>query len=240
MGIKFLSSHTIKPGDTLESLARDYRLSSWRAVAEIESNWSLIGQFPARSKLPVGTLVRIPPNAGDLVKERLYLLHRIRPAFLTHFDQQRSVVENDLHNSFLGPAAQQDSGAIANLLHAMQSEVHKAIAGIAKEAWPLVSICAGMTHTHVAQAVDRMAAATSGDSLCGLYWAITPPVLRLWQEIWQPETWAGKWAGREPDAAWLLAHQFQNTVGSLVVQQIDQRLREAQKLERNLQQEGYQ
>jgi hypothetical protein len=240
MSIKFLSRHVAKPGDTLESLVSEYRLSSWRAIADIEANLPVRGQLVIRGTLPLGLMVSIPPNASELLKERLYLLHRVRPAFLAHFDGQALQVEQDLVKSLLKAGAPEEAEGMAELLAALQKEVDLTIEDLAHQTWPLVSICVGMTHTHVAERIDILAAGTLSDSLCGLYWAISPPILGLWQQLWDMDTWLGKWRGRDPAAASQLVQQFQNTVRSLVVQQIDQRIREAQKLERDLHQEGYQ
>lgn len=240
MSIRFLSMHVAKPGDTLESLVSEYRLSSWRAIADIQSNVSLRGKLVVRGTLPVGLMVNIPPNAGNLLKERLHLLHKVRPVFLAHFDRQALHAEQTLCASLLNARLPDEVEGVAADLAAMQNEVDTVIEDLACETWPLVSICVGMTHTHVADRTDKMAAGTVSDSLCGLYWAISPPILGLWQQLWDLDMWLGKWQGRDPDAASQLVQQFQNTVRSLVVQQIDKRIREAQRLERDLHQEGYQ
>jgi len=239
MSIKFLSRHVAKPGDTLESLVSEYRLSSWRAIADIQANLPLRGQLVIRGTLPLGLMISIPPNAGELLKERLYLLHRVRPAFLAHFDGQALQAEQILGASLLNARAPDEAEGVAEVLAAMQKEVDLTIEDLARQTWPLVSICVGMTHTHVAERIDQLAAGTLSDSLCGLYWAISPPILGLWQQLWELDTWVGKWQGLDSGAAWQRVQQFQNTVRSLVVQQIDKRIRDAQKLERDLFQEGY-
>ncbi len=240
MSITFLSRHVAKSGDTLESLVSEYRLSSWRAIADIEANLSLRGQLVVRGTLPLGLMISIPPNAGELLKERLYLLHRVRPAFLSHFDGQALHAEQKLGASLLKAKAPDEAQGLAEVLATMQKEIDLTIENLARQTWPLVSICVGMTHTHVAERIDKLAAGTLGDSQCGLYWAISPPILGLWQQLWDLDTWLGKWQGLDSGAAWQLVQQFQNTVRSLVVQQIDKRIRDAQKLERDLLQEGYQ
>ena len=240
MSITFLSRHVAKAGDTLESLVSEYRLSSWRAIADIEANLPLRGQLVVRGVLPLGLMISIPPNAGDLLKERLYLLHRVRPAFLAHFDEQALHAEQSLGASLLKAKAPDGTEGVAEVLSAMQNDVNQVIEDLARQTWPLVSICVGMTHTHVAERIDKLAAGTMGDSLCGLYWAISPPILGLWQQLWELDIWVGKWQGLDSGAAWQMVQQFQNTVRSLVVQQIDKRIRDAQKLERDLLQEGYQ
>lgn len=240
MSIGFLSRHVTKANDTLESLVSEYRLSSWRAIADIAANKTCRPQLLIRGELPIGLMISIPPNANDLVKERLYLLHRLRPSFLAHFDALALQVEQQLRPLLLGTKEPQDSADIAAVLATMQGEVNKAVEELGRHAWPLVSICVGMSHTHVSERVDHLAAGTVGDPLCGLYWAISPPVLNLWQQLCARETWQDRWRDCDADTACQRVYQYHNTVRSLVVQKIDQQIRKAQKLELDLRQEGYQ
>jgi hypothetical protein len=234
MSVRFLSKHIAKPRDSVESLVREYRLSSWRAITDIEANLPLRSQLMIRGFIPQGLMISIPPNAGDLLKERLYLLHRVRPSFLRHFDKELLLAEQDLKPLMLHAENPAESEAVAAILETMQREVNLAIEDLARQAWPLVSICTGMSYTHVFQQIDKMAAGTTNDSLCGLYWALSPPLLSLWRQIWHLDFWAQKWTNRDQDAAWQLVSQHQNTVRSLVIQQIDKRIRYDQKLEREL------
>ena len=60
MSIKFTSMHTVRDGDTLASLVVQYRLSSEKAILDIELNASIRDQLGRSGDLPVGLIVHIP------------------------------------------------------------------------------------------------------------------------------------------------------------------------------------
>lgn len=237
MSVRYLSKHIVTSEDTVESLVRNYRLSSWRAVIDIDSNRSITGMLPDSGSLPEGLTINIPPQADALLKERLYVLHRIRPGFLRHFDSQLESAERDLRSLLLSVGELGDISGVESVMATMDKEVNQAVDDLAGQSWPLVSLSVGMSHTHVAERTDRMAAGTVGDPLCGLYWAISPPVLGLWRGLWFLDSWIFRWQGRTPEDAWTVVRQHHNTVRSLVVQQVDLRIKEAQRIQQTLQRE---
>ena len=238
MGVKFLAIHTAQAGDTVDSLTQAYRLSSRLAITDIPANRNARTTLLAIDELPEGMRINIPPNAGELCKERLYALHRDRSSFLAHFDALQSSAESTLRSAVLATDRPFESAAVQQVL----SELHEAVAAgidtMASNTAPLVQICQGMAHTHVADWKDNAAVEAAADPLCGLYWAISPGALELWRDMWTDTVWSHKWQDKEPKAAWRLAEQFLTTVRSIVVQQIDQRIRETQALERRLQSEN--
>lgn len=236
MSIHYLSAHKVRAGDTLESLVARYRLSSPRAITDIPANKPVRARLIGSSDLPPGLMIRIAPNAGQLVKERLYLLHALRPAFLAHFDELESL-HVELEAALRDAGAPLDCARAWTVVGRLQDAVLTAIDSIALRAAPLVDICRGMAHTHVAEDTDHAAVSSAQDSHCGLYWSLSPATLELWRDMWALSLWLDKWQDQASDRAWLLATRYLNTVRSIVVQQVDRRIREAQKLERSLMQE---
>lgn len=238
MSIKFVSAHTVAPGDSAESIVVQYRLSSWLAVTDMPANEPSRSQLLRQGDLPAGLLLNIPPNAAYLARERLQLLHLIMPKFHAHFAELRGYSESALQSVVLAATSPAESAAVVTELANLRDRVAESVRVLAHAAEPLVGICQGMAHTHIAQPMDHAAVQAAGDSLCGLYWAISPPRLQLWQNMWAEDLWADKWSNQEPQAAWQLATQYLTTVQSLVVQHLDQRLRETQAMERKLQREA--
>lgn len=234
MTIKFSSIHTTREGDTLEALVEQYRLSSERALLEIAPNEALRNRLQGNEALPAGLVIHIPPNAVDLVRERLYRLHEIRPVLLSHFDTMRDVAESDLRPVLAGTPAPADSRDAFDVLVKLAEYVTESVSTMAANTRSLVDIGAGLSHTHVATDMDRAVAEAAQDPRCGLYWSVTPPVLSQWETMWDQDLWQARWDGAGSDDAWNSASQHKVTIRSIVVQQVDMRIREAQSLERQL------
>lgn len=237
MSIKHLSVHSARAGDTLASLVSRYRLSSARAITDIPANKSIRTRLLDTAELAPGLMIHIAPNAGQLVKERLYVLHALRPAVIAHFDEL-AVLHADLEDALRGAEAPLDYERAWEIVSKLAKVVLTGIDNIALRATPLVEICQGMVHTHVAQNDDSAAVSAARDAHCGLYWCIAPATLELWRDMWTRRLWLDKWQDQAADRAWLLATRYLNTVRSIVIQQIDQRIREAQMLEQSLLQEA--
>jgi hypothetical protein len=88
MSDRAIQVHIASGDDSLDSLVKDYRLSSVRAILEIEANRHLLEEMPRTGNLPLGMRVNIPPNAIQLVTERARKLEHVRPLFLSHFDHR--------------------------------------------------------------------------------------------------------------------------------------------------------
>ncbi|MDH3349940.1 MAG: hypothetical protein OEM51_00215 [Gammaproteobacteria bacterium] len=234
MSIKFPFAHIVQSGDSRESIVARYRLSSWRAVTEISPNIALRELTESHDDLPVGLLIHIPPNAPELARERLYGLHSFRPEIMVHFDAMQELCNTELRGPVLAAADPLESEEIRQALARLHSYVAEATDILARNTSPLIQVCQGMIHTHVAERTDHAVVNAGGDPLRGLYWAVTPSVLELWKNMWAPGTWAAKWRSVASKAAWEQATQYATTIRSLVVQQIDRRIREAMALERAL------
>ncbi len=234
MSIKFASVHTTRDGDTLDALVGQYRLSSSLAIVEIESNAAIREHLQSGSSLPAGLVIHIPPNAIDLVRERLYRLHEIRPVLLSHFDTMREIAESDLRSALVDAATPIDSAGAFGVLGELAEFVAESVTSIAANTSSLIDIGVGMSATHVATDADRAVAGTAQDPRCGLYWSVTPPILNQWETMWDPELWLAKWSDADSGDAWGRASQYKNTIRSIVVQQVDTRIRESQSLERQL------
>lgn len=234
MTIRYTSVHITDGDDTLISLARDYQLSSARAILDIQENRHLLEQLPRNGKLPEGLKISIPPNAIRLVTERTYKLQQVRPLFLSHFNTLRQIVHADLSLALQESDAPLESEKVLRLLGELNAYVDNEIQSIAAHSADLVGIADAMSRTHVAAERDHAAAHARQDPLCSLYWALTPGILEQWQLLWTTPTWEHKWQGLTGDAALPSALQMLNTTETLVIHQLDARLREAYNLKQSL------
>jgi hypothetical protein len=234
MSIKYLSAHTVQDGDTIESLVSQYRLSSWQAIAESPANNALRSMLSDQRDLPIGLVINIPPGAADLSRERIYGLNRLKPECLKHFDQLQESADTDLQQAVLVAESLADSHEVRQVLFALRADVEAAIRELAERALPLVLICKGMAYTHVAQPADHAVSERATDPRNGLYWALSPDALALWGGMWEEDLWMAKWQDLDMRSAWEATSRHLHLVRSVVVQQIDQRLRETLSLQRQL------
>lgn len=234
MSIRYVNIHVVKKGDTLDSLVRDYRLSSRQAIVAIKDNLGIAEQLRREGELPVGLHVHIPPNAIELTTERLYKLQEMRPVILAHFEMLRQLAAGDLRAAVLAAASPAESAEVQQALGALQSFVSREVIRIAANSSDLVGLGIAIASTHVATARDEAVAGCASEPMCSLYWILSPPVLVQWQELWTPGVWGEKWAGRWGIEAWENVERYSNAVGSIVIQQMDQRIREALALKQQL------
>jgi len=235
--VSHLAAHRVTADDTLEKIVASYGLSSVAALTEIPANTPLKAVFEDRQGLREGLLIYIPPPAMRLARDRLYLMHAVRPLFQAHFDDLRSLVETTLLAEI---GAWRETGSDEGLLAtlgALQQRVNLAVETTAARTWPIVANCRGMMLTHVAEPADHAVVGASDDPLCGLYWTVTPPFLNQWQIFWEAAGCLKRWAFGSADEAMALAERNLNTLSSLIMQQVDQRIRGAQALEARLRQE---
>jgi len=208
-------------------------LSSWRALLKIPSNAHLeIESIDAA--LEVGTKIAIPPNAGALLKERSYALHSVRPLLLAHFEKQAFSAEAELRDIALSHSVPSTPGELSRALAGMQALAVEGIADIARASAIFAEIGRGIVETHVANVNDRAIIGSTAGEMTGLYWLISGQHADAWADMWGLELWTNKWRGRDVATAWCAAEQHLNTIRSVVVQQVDARIRETLALERNL------
>ncbi len=235
MTIRHTSLYTTSDGDTLQAIVEQYRLYSERALLEIEANASIRERLQSGGALPAGLTVHIPPNAIDLVRDRQYRLHEIRSGLLSHFNTMLDIAEAELKTALKKATVPAESREVTNVLERLAGYVTEGVSTSAADARPLADIAAGMSLTHAATDMDRAAAGAPNDPRCGLYWAVTPPILEQWESMWATDLWQARWGGGAgADDPWGSASQYKVTIRSIVVQQIDARIREAQALEREL------
>lgn len=238
MSIKYLSAHEIAAADTNETIVRQYRLSSWEAIRGIPANRALGTKLPDSGPLPVGLVISIPPNAIFMAKERIYALNEIRPMILRHFEAIRGAADDVLLAAISGARRPADSEQVGQVLLQLHQEVATATATISRRAKKLVDICKAMCHTHVGDSFDFAARDAAHDPKCGLYWALRPDTVALWEGMWVTSLWRERWRGKSGDDAWVNASNYLNTIASIVTQNVDRRLREALALERRLRDEA--
>jgi hypothetical protein len=234
MSDRAIQVHIASGDDSLDSLVKDYRLSSVRAILEIEANRHLLEEMPRTGNLPLGMRVNIPPNAIQLVTERARKLEHVRPLFLSHFDALRQIVSANLATALQATDLPLASDDVRNSLAELNEYVDKEILSIASHSAELVVIAEAMSKTHVSEERDHGAVRARHDPLCSLYWALTPEILEQWQLLWAMETWEQLWREKSGEAALERSLQVVNTIGSLVIQQLDNRLRTAHALKESL------
>lgn len=234
MSIRYVNIHVVKEGDTLDSLVRDYRLSSRKAIVAVKPNLGIAEQLGRRDDLPPGLHVHIPPNAIELTMERVYKLQEIRPVLLAHFEAQRQLAMDDLRATVLAAGRPAESADVQQALDALETFVSREVERIAANFADFVSLAMAMTTTHVATARDKAVEGSASDPMCSLYWVLSPPVLAQWREAWGLELWRDKWGERQGAEAWQYLERYSNAVSSTVMQQMDQRMREALALKQRL------
>lgn len=234
MSGRVIQIHIASGDDSLESLVKDYRLSSVRAILDIDANRHLLEEIPRTGNLPLGMRVNIPPNAIQLVTERTRKLEQVRPLFLSHFDALRRIVSANLAAALQATDVPLASDDVRNSLAELKEYVDKEILSIASHSADLVVIAEAMSKTHVSEERDYGAVRARHDPLCSLYWALTPEVLEQWQLLWAIATWEQQWHEKSDEAALEKTLQMVNTVGTLVIHQLDNRLRTAFTLKQSL------
>jgi hypothetical protein len=229
-----LGAHVVETGDSLAGIVGRYNLSSEMALLEAPANRPLRPVLENSGPLPEGLLVYIPPRAVLLVRDRIYCLQRLRQRLYRHFDSLRESAAADLIPAIRASDLSRVRTEFSVPFRLLEKTVSSMVEEAAEMAWPLVGISQAMVNTHVAEPTDHAVVNAANDPLCPLYWAVTPPMLEFWTDFWSIGRWAKNWQDKDgPRAARLLSQQL-NTLGSLVLQQIDKRIRDAQALENRL------
>jgi hypothetical protein len=238
MSVVRSSAYTTRAGDTTAAIAARFRLSSPQAITEVALNRPLKSILQGAGGLPAGLLVHIPPNAIELLRERLFALDKFRPILLSHFVELDEMADALLRDDILQSMPPLDTVRLQVPLARLGGFVDTSMDTIVRGTKALVRVCQAMTHTHVAERNDFAVVNDGADPRVGVYWAVTPGVYGAWLNMWDRDTWAGKWHELDVQTAWERVPQHITTIRSLVVQQVDQRIREARALERQLRSEA--
>lgn len=234
MSIRYLSPHRVQPGETVIALVEKFGLGCREALSEISSNRGLNLNASPEDALPAGCVIQIPPDARQLVRNRIYALHAFRPKVVSHFDIMQARMETQLLPLLADTRSVERIEKIGPQLELFEAEVQSQISGLSVLAQPLVPICEALSCTYVAENDDFAALNASQDPMCGMYWSVSPPALELWQGVWAIDLWADKWSEKDATESQRVTAQFLTTVRSIVTQKIDQRLRSAQSLQRKI------
>jgi hypothetical protein len=229
--------HEVRSGQTLASLVADYRLSSKAAILDSPGNAAIRSQLSVEGELPVDLFVRIPPNAHEVLRERMRLLNELKPVLLAHFDTLRDLAESDLLPALRNDSPSFLSDEVVLVLQNLGEFSQRAIDQIGALSIRFAELGKAMSLTHVATSEDAALAASSGHPMAGLTWAVSSNGLSAWQSLWTRDLWDDKWEGRSSDAAAQLTMQTITTVRSIVVQQADRHFRESLLLQKRLQSE---
>ncbi len=234
VSIRYLTVHRVQQGDTVASLTERYGLGCNRALTDIEANQRLNLAASPSTRLETGAVVQIPPDARQLVRNRIYALYALRPQIVTHFDDMQAQTEARVLPLLVDEIQAEIPERINTVLAELGAELQSAIDRITESAQALVQICEALACTYVGDSDDRAAAGAIHDPMCGIAWSVTPAALDLWRNLWAAEMWFDKWSGKSPLDAQQTTARFVNTVRSIITQKIDQRLRDAQSLQRRL------
>lgn len=233
MSIRYTSAYITVRGDTVASVVKQFGLSSPRALTEITPNRSIKAALESSAEMPAGLLIHIPPIAGELLRERIYAIDRFKPALLAHFAELHDRAEVELRAEILG-SDPVDITVLGAPVGRLGDFVAESVDTILARTGTLVQICQAMVHTHIAEKRDFAVVNDGTDPYVGYYWAITPAIFGAWQNMWDESAWAGKLHGANSALAWEQVVQYVTTIGSVVVQQVDQRKREARAMQQQL------
>ena len=216
--------HVVRAGDTLESIAAQFGLSSWRAIADAPVNNLDVA---AGTKLPEHRQINIPPNARMLLLERLWALHRIRPELQAHFEVLDTLFRDHVARlEVVGELG--DTRTVEGVLAVLVSRVRDDVSRSHELARPIASINLALAQTHLHDQGDLSRFTAPDITYSGLNWLLTPERLELWYEMWNTQFWTGRWLGLAQPEAMRLAEIHLNMVRSQVLQQLDGRIRETQ------------
>ena len=233
MTFALLSKYEVGRYDTAESISNGYGLS-WNAIKNIPANEHLRYQLPDSGKVAAGLLLSIPPHAGRLVRDRLNALHRVRPQVLSHFSQMSEHAESELRPVLEQASEPMSAVPVTQVMQQLQRSAASDIDTLAMVAMPLLGICSGMSHTHVATETDRQVLASPDDPQGGLHWLASTEKFLVWRSLWELETWSARWQECDGPGAWTVLQQLTNTISSIVLQGIDGKIRSDQRLENQL------
>lgn len=233
MSVTFVSKHEIGRYDTVESICSSYGIS-WSAIFDSPANKKIRHQLPPSGKISTGLLISIPPRAGQLVKNRLYELRRIRGDVLDHFHGLFAAIEKTILPMLGEESLSEINSDIAVALKDLDCRVRAEIDQLVINAGPLAQICIGMSETHVSTNDDARVMHMIGDPRCGMLWAVSGEKLALWSGMWERAVWEDRLFGQSDRSASDQVRQYLNTVYSLVVQELDNKIRTDQALERTL------
>ena len=208
--------HKVGAETTLLSLVADYRLSSTKAILDVESNASVRSVLLEDGDLPVGLIIHIPPNAEEILQQRMRKLNELKPVLLDHFDTLQELTIAELLPALASDSYPFQSDEVSSVLHNLREFSLTAIDQIGTNSIVLVELGGAMSLTHVATYDDRALGAMSGNPVAGLNWAISNAGLNAWNTMWNRDVLDERWdTGSSDDIAKSLL-DYQTTIRSIV------------------------
>jgi len=229
--------HKVGAGTTLNSLVTDYRLSSAKAILDIESNASVRSVLLEGGDLPVGLIVQIPPNAEEILRRRMHKLNELKPVLLAHFDTLQELTVAELLPALANDSFPFQSDEVSSVLYNLREFSLKGIEQVSANSTVFVELGEAMSRTHVATYDDRALSTVSGRPDAGLNWAISEAGLNAWRSLWNRDVLDARWGSGSPEEIARSLLDYQMTVRSIVVQSADRRFRESFLLQQKLQAE---
>jgi len=237
MNVSRGSVHKVRAGDTLASLVVKYRLSSRAAILDSGKNAASRSKLTVDGELPIDLIVHIPPRAEDVLKERMNMLNVLKPVLLAHFDTLQELVSTKLLPALTKDTAPFHSDEVGLVLQDLGEFSRIAIEQTGANSSRFAELGSAMSLTHLATSEDRGLAASSGNAMAGLSWAISAAGMSAWQSMWARDLWDNRWESASPESAAQSTMQYITTVRSIVAQQTDRHFRASLLLQRRLQSE---
>ena len=122
--------YTVRPGETLSSIARQFGFSTWRDIYYNPANPSLRARRPDPDQLRPGDQIMIPPSPQairQVLQERLASLMRLRQDSDTLYRQLEDELDSNLQHYKSVASAVDVAGTLA--------QVFTGLAGIAAKGW---------------------------------------------------------------------------------------------------------
>ena len=229
--------HKVREGDTLNSLVARYRLSSTKAILDAESNAPVRAELLNGSQLPVDLVIHIPPNADEILRQRMDGLLGLKPVLLAHFNTMQELTNAELLPALSSDAPPYRSDAVSSVFYNLREFSLRTIEQVSASAIVFVELAAAMSLTHVSTHDDQVLGGMSGSPAAGLNWAISENGLNAWKSLWDRNGLDAIWANESPDDVVRSLLDYQMTVRSIVVQTVDRRFRESLQLQQKLQAE---
>ena len=160
--------HKVREGDTLNSLVARYRLSSTKAILDAESNAPVRTELLNGSQLPVDLVIHIPPNADEILRQRMDGLLGLKPVLLAHFNTMQELTNAELLPALSSDAPPYRSDEVSSVFYNLREFSLRTIEQVSASAIVFVGLAAAMSLTHVSTHDDQVLGGMSGSPAAGL------------------------------------------------------------------------
>jgi hypothetical protein len=216
--------HTVRTGETLSAIAKQFNVSSWKLIYYAKVNDDLRRRRDDPNRIAVGDRVVIPPNIRDVLKERLQRLEDLRATTEKSFTEQKQILDAELKKAKnfgtavdVAAAVFSAVGGIVSVAKAYHGSLKLAGTALAEANAKLLKAstagkCLG-TFTFqlgapgLADLAGLVVTNTTGELTGneGLVWAVTRIVIETAMDTVSPSFWARALASRSRNPPTLAA-----------------------------------